>query len=66
MSRSIIHVGMDVHKDTIMVAVFVDDAPKPEIVQQLPNDLGKLRRFFDRWTRRGQHRPRDRIFPQGQ
>ena len=53
MSSSIIHIGMDVHKDTIMVAVFIDDAPKPEIVQQLPNDLGKLRRFFDRWTQRG-------------
>jgi transposase len=47
---------MDVHKDTIMVAVFVDDAPKPEIVRQLPNDLRKLRRFFDRWTGRGEVR----------
>ena len=56
MSRSIIHVGMDVHKDTIMVAVFVDDAPKPELVKQLPNDLSKLRRFFGRLTRRGEVR----------
>ena len=56
MSSSIIHVGMDVHKVTIMVAIFIDDAPKPEIVQQLPNDLGKLRRFFGRWTQRGEVR----------
>ena len=30
--------------------------PNPEIVQQLPNDLGKLRRFFSRWTQRGEVR----------
>lgn len=56
MSRSIIHVGMDVHKDTIMIALYVHDAPEPELVQMLPNDLGRLRRFFDRWTRRGEVR----------
>ena len=49
MSSSIIWIGMDVHKDTVMVAVYTDDAREPEIVQQLPNDPRKLKRFFQRW-----------------
>ena len=56
MSSSIIWIGMDVHKDTVMVAVYTDDAREPEIVQQLPNDARKLKRFFQRWGRRGEIR----------
>lgn len=56
MSSSIIWIGMDVHKDTVMVAVYTDDAREPEIVQQLPNDPRKLKRFFQRWGRRGEIR----------
>jgi hypothetical protein len=43
MSSSMIWIGMDVHKDTVMVAVFQGHAREAEVVQQLPNDLRKLR-----------------------
>lgn len=38
-STSIIWIGMDVHKDTVMVAVFKDRLSEPEVVHQLPNEL---------------------------
>lgn len=53
---SIIWIGMDVHKDTVMVAVFEDGKAEAEIVKQLPNEDLKLRRFFERWSRRGEIR----------
>ncbi len=56
MSSSIIWIGMDVHKDTLMVAVYRGDAREAEVVQQLPNDFRKLRRFFQRWQARGEIR----------
>ena len=56
MSTSMIWIGMDVHKDTVMVAVYLNEAREPEIVQQLPNDSRKLKRFFERWSRRGEIR----------
>lgn len=55
-STSIIWIGMDVHKDTVMVAVFEEGNREAEIVKQLPNEDGKLRRFFERWSRRGKIR----------
>jgi len=56
MSVSMIWIGMDVHKDTVMAAVYLGDAREAEVVQQLPNDLRKLRRFFQRWQARGEVR----------
>ena len=56
MSTSIIWIGMDVHKDTVMVAMYLNEARKPDIVQQLPNDSRKLKRFFERWSRGGEIR----------
>lgn len=56
MSTSMIWIGMDVHKDTVMVAVYLNEAREPEIVQQLPNDSRKLKRFFERWSRHGEIR----------
>lgn len=53
MSSSIIWIGMDVHKDTVMAAVFEGPAGEPKAVQELPNELRKLRRFFERWSREG-------------
>ena len=38
MSLSNIWIGMDVHKDTVMLAVYKDAAQEPGIIQQLPND----------------------------
>lgn len=45
-STAMIWIGMDVHKDTVMVSVFEGQNAEPEIVQQLANDDRKLRRFF--------------------
>ena len=55
-STPIIWIGMDVHKDTVMVAVFEDRNREAEIVQQLPHEDRKLRRFFERWSKRGEIR----------
>ena len=49
-----IHVGMDVHKDTLMVAVLPESAEKPTIVKQLPNDERALRRFLARIAKDGE------------
>ena len=45
--------GLDVHKESVTVAVFVGQAAEPERVDRLPNDLHKLRRYFERLARRG-------------
>jgi transposase len=55
-STPIIWIGMDVHKDTVMVAVFEDQDSEAEVVKQLPNEARKLRRFFERWAKRGEIR----------
>lgn len=41
---SIIYLGLDVHKESITIAVLPADAAAPDRVDRLPNDLGKLRR----------------------
>lgn len=48
------YVGMDVHKDTVTVAVLPEGAPVPTVVKQLPNDDRRLQRFFDRVGREGE------------
>ena len=55
-TRSIITIGMDVHKDSITLAVLPDGAPAPTRVDRLPNDLGKLRRYCDRLAEQGELR----------
>lgn len=54
MSRSIITLGMDVHKDSITLAVLPDGAPAPTRLDRLPNDLAKLRRYCDRLAKQGE------------
>lgn len=54
MSTSKIYIGMDVHKDSVMVAVLPEEAAEPTVVKQLPNDDRKLRRFFERQAREGE------------
>lgn len=49
-----IHVGLDVHKDTVYAAVLPQDAKDPTLEVQLPNDEAKLRRFFARVAREGE------------
>lgn len=48
-----LYVGMDVHKDTIVVAVLPEDASEPERCERLPNDEKKLRRYFARLAQDG-------------
>ena len=55
-SESLIFIGMDVHQDTVTLAVFEGASKEAAVVQKLPNDLRKLRRFFDRWAKRGEIR----------
>ena len=43
-ARSIIYLGMDVHKDSITIAVLPAGAKAPTRLERLPNDLPKLKR----------------------
>ena len=52
-ARPIIYLGMDVHKDSITVAVLPEGAKTPTRVDRLPNDLPKLKRWLDRVGRDG-------------
>jgi transposase len=53
MSRTIIYLGLDVHKDSITIAVLPEGAPAPIRVERLPSDLAKLRRFCERLAAEG-------------
>ncbi|MGH7717908.1 MAG: hypothetical protein ACREON_03565 [Gemmatimonadaceae bacterium] len=48
MSASIIYLGLDVHKDSLTIAVLPEAAPAPTRVDKLPNDAAQLRRYFQR------------------
>lgn len=55
--RSIIYLGMDVHKESITIAVLPADAKKvPTRLDRLPNDLAKLKRWMERVARDGELR----------
>jgi transposase len=47
---------MDVHKDSITIAVLPITAKSPTRLERLPNDLPKLKRFLDRLARDGELR----------
>jgi transposase len=55
-AASIIYLGMDVHKDSITIAVLPMPAKNPTRLERLPNDLPKLKRFLDRLARDGELR----------
>lgn len=52
--RDKLYVGMDVHKDSVMVAVLPEASREPAVVKRIPNEPRKLRRFFDRTARNGE------------
>lgn len=54
--RSIIYLGLDVHKESITIAVLPEAATTPTRVERLPNDAGKLRRWCDRLAAQGELR----------
>jgi transposase len=55
-ARSIIYLGLDVHKDSITLAILPSGARTPTRVERLPNDLAKLKRLLDRLARDGELR----------
>lgn len=48
MSTSILYLGLDVHKESVMIAVLPADAPALTRLERLPYDLKKLQRGFGR------------------
>jgi transposase len=52
-AASTIYLGLDVHKDSITMAILPEHAPAPERVERLPNDLRKIRRVLARLAERG-------------
>ena len=55
-ARSIIYLGMDVHKESITIAVLPADAKVPTRLDRRPNDLPKLKKWLDRVARDGELR----------
>ena len=53
-ARPIIHLGMDVHKESITIAVLPDGAKTPTRLDRLPNDLPKLKKWLERVARDGE------------
>ena len=56
MSCSTLYLGMDVHKESVTIAVLPADATAPTRVERLPNDLIKLKRFLERLASGGEVR----------
>lgn len=52
-SRLILYVGLDVHKETVVIAVLPAGAEKPTRIDRVPNDLKTLRRYFARLAKDG-------------
>jgi len=48
--KSIACVGMDVHRDTIAVAVYVGEDREPLFERTLPNEFGKVRKVLHKWN----------------
>src|SRR5215217_5870251 len=55
-ARSIIYLGMDVHKESITIAVLPTGAKRPTRLDRLPNDLPKLKKWLERIARAGEVR----------
>ena len=53
MSSIKLYLGLDVHKDSITAAVFGPAGTEPELLERLPNDPHRIRRFLERLSRRG-------------
>jgi transposase len=51
--ETVFYVGMDVHKESIQLAVLKDGQGRCEIEQRLPYDFPKIRKFFGSLKRKG-------------
>lgn len=45
-ARTIIYLGMDVHKDSVTIAILPEGAKAPTRLERLPNDLAKLKKWI--------------------
>ena len=54
--RPMIYLGMDVHRDSITIAVLPEAAKTPTQLERLPNDLPKLKKWFDSVAKQGELR----------
>ena len=54
MSKCKIYVGMDVHKDSVTIAVLPEGAREPTVVKRLANEDRRLRRFLKRVGKDGE------------
>ena len=52
-ARPMIHLGMNVHKESITIAVLPGEAKSPTRLDRLPNDRAKLKRWLERVARDG-------------
>lgn len=50
---TIIYLGLDVHKDSVTIAVLPADATAPTRIDKYPNDFAKLRRVCERHAKDG-------------
>ncbi len=53
-ARPMIYLGMDVHKDSITIAVLPQSAKAPSRLEKLANDLPKLKKWLERVARDGE------------
>ena len=53
-SHSMIYLGMDVHMDSLTIAVLPQGAKAPTRLERLANDLPKLKKWLDRVAREGE------------
>ncbi len=52
MSKSTLFVGMDVHQDSVVIAVLPEGAAECEEPRTFPNDIAKLKKFFAKLSKR--------------
>ena len=55
-AASTIYLGLDVHKESITIAVLPAGAPQPTRIDRLPNDPSRLKRYLDRCAAQGELR----------
>ena len=53
-ARSMIYLGMDVHKDSITIAVLPQSAKTPTRLEKLANNLPTLKKWIERVARDGE------------
>jgi len=55
-TAAIIYLGLDVHKDTVTIAILPEGAAAPTRIDRYPNDFAKLRKVFARHAQEGELR----------